>query len=49
MCISHKWLSSFAGDRTVFKCKECGETFWIKTKEKACPKWNAIEEGALQE
>jgi transposase-like protein len=38
MCVSHRWEISFAGDRTFFRCKECGETFSIKTEERACPK-----------
>jgi hypothetical protein len=42
-CISHKWESSFAGDRTFVRCRECGETFSIMTEERACPKWRPEE------
>jgi hypothetical protein len=48
LCVSHKWESSFAGDRTFFRCAECGETFSISTKEIACPKAR-IEENVLGE
>ena len=43
MCVSHKWESSFAGDRTFCRCKECGDTFSIRAEEMACPKWRPEE------